>query len=296
MQENKNNRILLFFSLLLLGSFFIPWVLWGRMDVSGYDMPAGNFFSISEKQFSLSNPFPQTAPLLAVFWAIPLLSLLLIILRLISKKSGFIAGAAGLLALILATVYILFTSILVDLGVSRSVWSALRPGWYATVITAIGVIAAGISRRKVLKIVLIIAGPAVTWAGFYFISRQVEGETFGSTGNVKTAYTVNGLDLIWEFAAADSAANAKYQEKVLTVNGRATTTEIVNDSTCNVKIEDTTGSYLIFSFVNETVKEAKIIKPGDSISVKGSCSGSIYSDILATEAISFKRCVLNKIK
>jgi hypothetical protein len=296
MQEKKNNRILLLFSFLLLGSFFIPWVSWGRFGITGYDMPAGHFFSISEKQFSLANPFPQTAPLFAIFWAIPLLALLLIILWLFSKKTGFTAGVAGLLALSLATVYVLFTSILIDLGVNRSVWSTLRPGWYATIISAIGVIAAGIPRRNLLKAALIIAAPAATWAGFHFISGQVEGGTFGSTGNAKTAYTVNGPDLIREFAAADSASNAKYQEKILTVNGRASTTEVVNDSTCNVKIEDTTGSYLIFSFVNETVKEARLIKPGDSISVKGSCSGSIYSDILATEAISFKRCVLNKVK
>lgn len=296
MQENKNNRILIFFSLLLLGSFFVSWVLWGRIAVAGYDMPAGYFFSISEKQFSLANPFPQTAPLFVIFWAIPLLALLLIILRLTRKKSGFFAGAAGLLALSLAAVYVLFTSILVDLGISHSVWSALKPGWYATVISSIGVIATGIPGRKLLKIGLIITGPAATWAGFYFISSRAEGGTFESTGSVKTAYTVNGIELIREFAAADSTANAKYREKILTVNGRATNTEIVNDSTCNVKIEDTTGSYLIFSFVNETVKEAKMIKPGDSISVKGSCSGGIYSAILATETVSFKRCVLNKIK
>ena len=38
---------------LLLVSFFLPWVKWQEINVKGYDLPAGNFFRISETNFKL---------------------------------------------------------------------------------------------------------------------------------------------------------------------------------------------------------------------------------------------------
>jgi uncharacterized membrane protein len=123
----------------------------------------------------------------------------------------------------------------------------------------------------------------------------VATEKFADTKERKPAFTVNALDFIREFQQNDSAANAKYTDQIITVNGRVSEMEAA-DTTVNIKfIDTTTGSYAIFAFQQQHLAEAKAIKAGDSISVKGSCSGSIYSEILDATAINFKRSTLNKL-
>ena len=119
-------------------------------------------------------------------------------------------------------------------------------------------------------------------------------ERFEDTGKQAAAFSVSAVELIKEFQINDSAANKKYVEKIMLVNGKIAETEAV-DSAINVKMMDTlTGSYIIFAFQDQHIKEAKQLKEGDNVSIKGSCSGGIYSKILVTEFISFKRCALNK--
>jgi len=124
--------------------------------------------------------------------------------------------------------------------------------------------------------------------------KYVFDEKHVSTSDTTSDFTVNATDLIKEFQAGDSAANAKYREKILTVNGIISELENPNDSTANIKFADSTGSYAIFPFQGESVAEVKKLKAGDNVSVKGSCSGGVLSEILGTESITFKRCVLNK--
>jgi hypothetical protein len=67
------------------------------------------------------------------------------------------------------------------------------------------------------------------------------------------------------------------------------------DTTTNIKMADTTtGSYLIFAFQDQHIAEAKKLKTGESVLIKGSCSDGIYSDILGIYFISFKRSIVEK--
>jgi tRNA_anti-like len=119
-------------------------------------------------------------------------------------------------------------------------------------------------------------------------------DTYKDTNERKAAYTVNGQDFIKEFQQNDSIANKKYTEKIITVNGIVSEIEPV-DSIVNIKMIDTiTDAYINFAFQEASVSEAKSLKEGDSVSVKGSCSGGTYSEILETNFITFKRCTLNK--
>ena len=128
-------------------------------------------------------------------------------------------------------------------------------------------------------------------AGVYF---YIALEKQPDTKNEKADFTVNAIDFIREFEKDDKAANKKYAEKIITVNGMVSEIEAV-DTTVNIKFIDTTsGSYAIFAFQEQHVAEAKTVKVGDSVSIKGSCSGGILSEILGTESITFKRCTLNK--
>lgn len=119
-------------------------------------------------------------------------------------------------------------------------------------------------------------------------------EKFADTSDRKPSYTVEATAFIKEFEKDNKAANEKYTEKIIVVNGTVFATEAA-DTTINVKMTDTTtGSYIIFAFQEQHLDEAKSLKAGEPVSIKGSCSGGIYSDILGTNVISFKRSALNK--
>jgi hypothetical protein len=108
-----------------------------------------------------------------------------------------------------------------------------------------------------------------------------------------SAYTVDGMTMLQEFAAIDSAANNKYREKILSVKGIVSETETA-DSSINVKFADSTsGAYIIFAFQQQHMAEARQLKEGDAVTIKGSCSGGTYSSILETTYITFKRCAVS---
>jgi molybdopterin converting factor small subunit len=142
-------------------------------------------------------------------------------------------------------------------------------------------------RRILLGILLLlVSGGIIIWYIFT--------DTFSDTADRKSAYTVNAMELLQEFQKNDSLANKKYADKIITVNGRISELESA-DTTINVKIIDTlTDAYIIFAFQQQHLNEAKALKEGDTVSIKGSCSGGTYSQILETEFVTFKRCAVNK--
>jgi type II secretory pathway pseudopilin PulG len=142
-------------------------------------------------------------------------------------------------------------------------------------------------RKNIVVAIIIIAlaGAGVVWYLFT--------EKFGDTNREEANFTVTATALINEFKKNDTAANKKYAEKIITVTGIVTSIEPA-DTALNLKMADSTGSYVIFAFQQQHIAEAKTIRQGDRISVKGSCSGGAYSEILETEFITFKRCALNQ--
>ncbi len=293
---NKTKKWLhLAFGVLLLISFFLPWVLWKESRISGYDMPAGNFFSISESKFGLGNPFPQFNFTFYLFWLIPALTLLALIRVVLNKKTTLISAIAGVLTLTLVTVYFLFTKTLIDLGVGNNVFQMLQLPVYLAAVSAAGLILTALPNIHWLKkTVLLLLGPVFAFSGYKLGEKYIMAETFTSTDQVKADFTVTAQDLIREFAAGDSAANIKYSDKIVTVTGTPAQIEAKSDSTFNIKFTDTTRYYLVFSLEKNQYDKAKNIKEGDVVSLKGSCSGSIYSGILDSSSISFKRSTLNK--
>jgi preprotein translocase subunit YajC len=147
-------------------------------------------------------------------------------------------------------------------------------------------------KKPWLKRILIgILALVVILAGVYW---YVATDKFSDTKDRKAAYTLNVLDLIHEFQQNGSVANKKYTDKIITVSGTVSEIEAA-DTTLNIKfIDKATGSYAIFAFQQQHAAEAKSVKVGDNVSIKGSCSGSIYSQILEATAITFKRAALNK--
>jgi tRNA_anti-like len=134
--------------------------------------------------------------------------------------------------------------------------------------------------------VLLLAGGAAIW---YLFTLK-----YDDTASIKADYTVNAMGFIKEFKQDMAAANKKYSEKIVIVNGTVSAIEMA-DTTANIKMVDTTnGAYIIFAFQQQHLQEAKAMKEGEAVSVKGSCSNGAFSTILEAEYITFKRCAINK--
>lgn len=293
--QTSGKWLQLFFAAGLIITFFLPWVAWKDSLISGYHLPSGKFFGVSESKFNLGNPFPRLNFTFYLFWLVPALAIASAFLALNNKKNLWSSLITGALALSLFTIFYLFTKTLIDLGVGQNVFSMLKVPAYLTAVFAAGLIITAIPSGKwLLKLGFLLAGPVFAFLAFMIVEKKVWGETHAETSKLKADYTVDALSLIREFAAGDSAANLKYREKIIVVNGKATSVEHQPDSTAVIQFSDTTGSYAAFAFEKDQYNQVKDIKAGDQVSLKGSCSGSIYSDILGTTSISFKRSAINK--
>ncbi len=145
-------------------------------------------------------------------------------------------------------------------------------------------------KRILLSVlVLILAGAAVY---IYYATQKFEDTT-----KVKADYTVTSADLIKQYLENHDSANVKYRDKIVVVNGTVSAIEPADSASVNVKMIDTTsGSFIIFAFQDQHIAEAKALKEGDAVSIKGSCSGGTFSEILGVEKIDFKRSALNTDK
>ena len=146
--------------------------------------------------------------------------------------------------------------------------------------------------KKVLKWSLIAAGALLLiGAVVYFYYATLIHE---DTASLKTDYRVEAVPFIKEFEKDYKAANKKYAEKIIAVKG-VITAMLPADTTMNIEMKDTTtGSYLIFAFQDQYMTEAKKLSIGENVMIKGSCSDGIYSDILGTYFVSFKRSMVEK--
>ncbi len=134
--------------------------------------------------------------------------------------------------------------------------------------------------------VLLLAGAAVIW---WLFTLKYE-----DTATVKAEYTVEANVFLKEFGDNLAAANKKYSEKIVAVNGTVSAIEMA-DTTANIKMIDTSNNaYIIFAFQQQHLNEAKALKAGDKVSIKGSCSNGAFSGILETHYVSFIRAAINK--
>ena len=290
MKQTSNNSKLIhaISGMVMLAGFFLPWVDWKQTAVNGYYLPSGKLFEISGTEFGISNPVPQLEFSFMVFWLIPFLILISIALNLSGKKATWPTILSSVLSLSLLSTFYLFTKTLSD-----SYY--FRPSFYISIIAAtLFILFVFPPNNWLKKLGWIIIGPLFAYASFIMIYRMFMNETREETANLKTNFTLSAPALLTEFLANDSAANKKYREKIIVISGNATEVEISKDSTVYVKFTDSTGSYIVLPFEKKYFETTRNLKAGDPIDAKGSCSGSIRSEILGITSVSFKFVTLNK--
>ncbi|RYY46660.1 MAG: hypothetical protein EOO06_14060 [Chitinophagaceae bacterium] len=288
---HKNLSVL--FSLGVITAFFLNWVKWGAVPVSARHMATGHFYTLAETNFGIGNPFPEMVVANAIFWLIPALGVVVLLFVLARNTyAGFYGAVAGALTLGLAMAYILFTNELQLFDPGIKLPTALRPGIYLAIICGAGLISCSWRGKRLQKLLFFVLPLVISYLAFSQIKKSQVSEKTAATSSLKADFTVNALDLIGEFVNADSTANQKYRGKVLVVNGKIT--EINGaDSSATLSMADSTGSYVIFDFEKNEAPKVKAYMVGEEVSVTGVCSGSIYSEILETQTISFKQSIIN---
>ncbi len=284
-------KLHIFFAALLAASFFLPWVKWGAVTLNGAAFPLGKFFQTSQTLFGLSNPFPKLNFAFYLLWLIPVLSAVVIKLSITNKKTFWPACIAAAMALGLLSIYFLFTH--EDIGAEANSLQVFKWGAYISIVSALGLLATT-DAKWFLQLGGLVIGPLFAFISHGMVVNYYNKSSFQDTSKTKPDYTVSAVGLLKEFETDSSMADKKYTEKIIEVSGNVSQTEPQGDSTINIKFADSTGSYLVFTTDKQEYTAASKIKEGNPVVLRGSCSGSLYSEILSASSISFKRVTIVK--
>ena len=103
--------------------------------------------------------------------------------------------------------------------------------------------------------------------GFYKYNKPHAG-----IADQKTDYTLTAVDLFNSFQKDESAANKKYLEKVSEVKGMISVIQVGSANT-NIQIDASPMGGVNCSFSSADEQVLKTLKKGDTLTVKGRCTG-----------------------
>jgi len=132
------------------------------------------------------------------------------------------------------------------------------------------------------KILIIIAVVFIVGAGYayYLYNKPV-----ANTKNIDAAYTLSADELFTHFETNESDANAKYLGKIIEVNGKVREFSIGDSGELNLVLSSASEMFGINCGLSKDQDVAyKNYKIGDSIRVKGECSG-ISMDVVLTRCV-----------
>lgn len=141
------------------------------------------------------------------------------------------------------------------------------------------------------KTYIVVALLLIIIAGFIYAYREFNRRNL-NVAQESSVYRVDADELIREFTANDSVANARYVGRILSVNGLVKDISKDERSYYTVILGDTAGSSSIRCAIDSIYSgTASAIKPGTSVTVKGTCTGYNEDELLGFD-IFFNRCLI----
>jgi hypothetical protein len=113
--------------------------------------------------------------------------------------------------------------------------------------------------------------------GYYEYNRPVKG-----IANDKTEVTVDAKNLLDDYTLDEAAANQKYYDKIIEVKGIVSKIETTDTGNSIYINADNELSYIICEMENSN--DAKSIKEGDNVTIKGKCTGYL-SDVILVQSV-----------
>ena len=102
----------------------------------------------------------------------------------------------------------------------------------------------------------------------------------------KEDYIISANDFYKEYSADETAANAKYLEKVIEVGGEVVEIQLENEDEPTVALSTAEPDITVrCGFKKELLVEVKKLKQGDKIKIKGKCDGLDMFGVVITQCI-----------
>ncbi len=136
---------------------------------------------------------------------------------------------------------------------------------------------------KIALFVVFFMALAGILTGLYLFNLQHK-----DLSKVKPDFVISAVDLQNAFESNESSANSRFVKKIIEVSGTVESVKQGEDKSLNVALN--TGSILgsvICTFQSET--EASNLRVGDSVAVRGECSGYLTDVLLNNCSIIGKK-------
>jgi len=126
-------------------------------------------------------------------------------------------------------------------------------------------------KKAVIFVVIV-----VTLGGFYGVYQYKKKPT--DTHDERADFEIKAIDLVKEFSKNESAGTKKYVDRILIVTGRVREVDTAS-STLFLDGSDPLVSITCSFYANET-KQLQKLQPGDSVQVKGKCTGKLIDIVM----------------
>lgn len=149
--------------------------------------------------------------------------------------------------------------------------------------------------KKRKRILLILGVLFVIAAGIGGYIYKEYNRTHEDTADIKPDYSVGAADIITEFESNETVSNKKYWDKVLEATG--TVKDIAKDERgfYSVILGDTSSmSSVRCSMDSLHNKEAASLQKGNTVTMKGICTGFNADDLLGSDVILVRCVVVSK--
>lgn len=113
-----------------------------------------------------------------------------------------------------------------------------------------------------------------------FIAYKIANKSHLDISSTSPQISIEATKLIDEFVIDETTANTKYLDKLIAVNGTISSIKIKDEKgIISLKTDDDFGSILCH-LSNETTKNISQLENGQSIQIKGICTGFLMDVIL----------------
>jgi hypothetical protein len=133
-------------------------------------------------------------------------------------------------------------------------------------------------KKWIIALVLIVAGGICI---YYYINRPVS-----VAGDQEADFKIPANELYAAFEANEAVANTKFTGKIIEVVGPVSSIDILNKT-----IVVDAGSEMFgisCEIADEYIKGLQVVKPGDSVTVKGECAGFQMDVLLVRSSLRKK--------
>ena len=142
---------------------------------------------------------------------------------------------------------------------------------------------------KKILLALIIVGIIAGTYGMYMYNKKPADVRIE-----KANFDLTATDLVDLFNKDEAAANAKFNDKVISVKGKIASIAI-DSTTASIILEGgNPNATVTCSFYDEEIKVVKALVKDTEITIKGKCTGIMKNELLEESDVILNKCSIQK--